>query len=230
MRTHKSSLSWQSVLCWLSLLIVVVFLCSCTASPTSSPSATARPGRTVSVTSTVKSMQPSSVVRATCQTSQLSLIVGRSGAALGHTSTPFTFINHSQQTCTLAGYPALQQQDARHKSVTEPILQNPTAYTYHTPGPRLITLAPGGKAYFVIEWTTICNSSRVFFLLITPPGNKTPFLVDLQHGTASPQTFSSSGMLPENQASLFSVLLASPCPDTVNISPLVASENLLYQQ
>lgn len=203
-----------------ALFIVVVFLSSCMATATGSkPASSGVSNRT----------EPTPAAHAICQTGQLVLTEGRGGAGLGHQSTPFTFENHSQQTCTLYGYPALKQLDAGHKPITEPIQQSPGAYTYNTHGPRIITLAPGGKAYFLIEWTDVCNSPFVYFLLITPPGNKTAFLVDLQHATASPQTFSRPLTLPRNQASILSIVHASACEDTVTISPLVAAVSLLSQ-
>ena len=204
-----------------SLFVIVVFLSSCMTSATDSKPVTSSPGNRT---------EPTSTAHAICQTRQLLLTEGRGGAGLGHSATLFTFENHSQQTCMLSGYPALQQLDVQHKPITEPIQQSPTAYTYNTLGPRLITLAPGGKAYFIIEWYDVCDSPFASFLLITPPGNKTSFLVDLEHRSASPQTFSAPYTLQENQASFFGTIYASACPDTVNISPLVASENLLYQQ
>ncbi|MHB8599169.1 MAG: DUF4232 domain-containing protein [Ktedonobacteraceae bacterium] len=202
-----------------ALFVVAVFLSSCMVSVTGSKPAPFSVGNRKEQTPTA---------RAICQTSQLLLTEGRGGAALGHQSTPFTFENHSQQTCTLSGYPALKQLDAGRKPITEPIQQSPVAYTYNTQGPRIITLAPGGKAYFLIERTDVCASPFVYFLLITPPGNKTPFLVDLRHATASPQTFSPMP-LPGNQASLLITMHVSACEDTVTISPLVATVGLLSQ-
>lgn len=205
---------------FLSLFFMTVILGSCMAPATESKSVSSNP---------VSRPEPTPTVRVMCQTSQLLLIVGRGGAALGHQSTPFTFENHSQQTCTLAGYPTLKQLDAGRKPMTEPIQQSSVAYTYRTRGPQLITLAPRGKAYFVIEWYDVCASSFAFFLLITPPDNKTAFLVDLEHNTASSETFSVPNTLPGNQATSSGAMYASTCLDTVNVSSLVSAENLLYQ-
>ncbi len=161
--------------------------------------------------------------RAICQTKQLLLTEGRSGAAGGHVATLFSFENHSRETCMLFGYPALQQVDAQHKPLTEPIQQATSAYTYRTQGLQAITLHPGEKAYFVIEWTDVCASPPASFLLITPPGNQAAFLVDLRHASASPPASFLLITPPGNQTSLQVARRVPACEDTVTVSPLVPS-------
>jgi len=191
---------------WLFLLpfclAVILGSCGTNASATPAPTQQGEP-------------RPSS--SRTCQTKQLYLVEERGGAAAGHLGARFSFTNHSKATCTLQGYPSLQQLDVQHKSLNEPIIQTTWAYVYHTPSPLLVSLHVGEKAYFVIEWTDVCSAISASFLLITPPGNQSAILIDIRH----PAPLSTVRTLAESQVLLPISLHIAACQDTVHISPLV---------
>jgi Protein of unknown function (DUF4232) len=117
-----------------------------------------------------------------CQTSQLVLVLGRSGVALGHVAVDLRFENHSQQTCLLEGYPSVQLLDANHRPLPTHLQQTPTAYTFNVQPPHPVALAPTGTAYFSLEWSDMSSSgqgcpSYSSFIQVTPALNQPAMLV-----------------------------------------------------
>lgn len=125
---------------------------------------------------------------APCQTRQLRIAFDNNGAAAGNAGAQFVFVNQSQESCTLSGYPAIQLLDARHQPMRAQVMRTTGAYLYITQMPRPFVLQAGEKAYFVVEWGDLgCGNippasyaSPVSFLRVTPPLNQTSLLIAFQ--------------------------------------------------
>lgn len=147
-------------------------------SPSPSPSATATPS--VSTSALI-----SPVVLPDCLSSQLSIIDGRHGVAMGSVGVDgIAFKNVSKTSCTLRGYPDLQMLDAAAKPITTH-LHKGTSYTVQTTPEDMVTLLPGGEALFDLGY----SSSTGYGTLkcptatqeeITPPGSDQPIIVNWQ--------------------------------------------------
>jgi Domain of unknown function (DUF4232) len=116
---------------------------------------------------------------ATCPGSQLSVHREAKDAAMGgRRSLFYSFKNNSQSPCTLAGWPAYVLLDgAGHK-----IKPNMPPGEGVPDDPKPVTLAPGGKAFFSVNYTSClsnthkrCGSSAK--ARITAPGTKRTFVI-----------------------------------------------------
>ena len=170
-----------AVLFLLGLSFTCAALAGCGSASTSTAGARP-PSATNTATATATAMQ-----RPTCQTSQLTLTLDRSGVALGHVSVLLRLANRSQQTCVLDGYPRLQLLDAHQQPLPTHEQQTTSAYTFTVPAPQPVVLAPGAGAYVHLEWRDVPLSdqpcfSGVAFLQVTPPHNQTPLLLALDAG------------------------------------------------
>ena len=82
-----------------------------------------------------------------CFSAQLTVVLGRPGAALGHAGSVVSFRNGSATACTLHGYPALQMLDAAGHRLRTQVLHG-IAYTVPRVPERVATVKPGGEASF----------------------------------------------------------------------------------
>ncbi len=81
-----------------------------------------------------------------CDTNQLSLRLVEENPGAGNVYNQYAFTNISNKTCTLYGYPGAELLDARNRPIGVKIERDTTK-------PRkTVTLAPGGKAYFVLRY------------------------------------------------------------------------------
>lgn len=112
---------------------------------------------------------------AICQTAQLSASAAGSNAGAGNVGLQVRFTNASGQTCTLGGYPGALLLDANRAPMTTHVTQSTHGYLYSNVNPRIVTLAPGGSAYFVIEWTHNSPTGGACpfasYVEVTPPAN-----------------------------------------------------------
>jgi hypothetical protein len=110
-----------------------------------------------------------------CQAAQLAASVTDRGAASGHSRTDVSLRNTAAQTCSLDGYPALQLLDASGGAVPTHVTGVTLAYVFSNLSPAVVTLAPGGSAYFVLQWSEVdgtgacANPEASASLHITPP-------------------------------------------------------------
>jgi hypothetical protein len=116
------------------------------------------------------------VANSTCQTSQLSIVQGQVGGAMGHVGIAASaFQNISTTTCTLQGYPKLQMIDAAGSAVPTHVI-NGTSYTVVSRPDDVVVLSPGAQAMFDIGYSSqtgygnaVCPTSAQ--VQITPPGS-----------------------------------------------------------
>lgn len=133
-----------------------------------------------------------------CQTSQLTLTAGRTGAALGHLGTPYQFTNTSPRACSLKGFASV-----RAPGHTIKLEQVTTAYMWLDIPINTIELEPSSSAFFMLQTDDVPVSGYQCFtttLIIYPPHSSTGF--------TSPYK-------------------GSICDGTIFISPLVASASQL---
>ena len=71
-----------------------------------------------------------------CQTSQLKVSLGRGNATAGTTFYPLKFVNKSNTTCTLRGYPGVSAVTAGGRQIGKPARRVSAKF-------RTVTLAPG---------------------------------------------------------------------------------------
>jgi hypothetical protein len=119
---------------------------------------------------------PTTVANTTCLSSQLSIVRGQDGAAMGHVGIAASaFQNHSDTACTLKGYPKLQMLDAAGSAIPTHVI-NGTSYTVVSRPDDLVVLVPGAQAMFDIGYSSqtgygaaVCPTSAQ--VQITPPGS-----------------------------------------------------------
>lgn len=114
-----------------------------------------------------------------CRTSQLTITPIGGSAGVGHVGVEFRLRNHSALGCTLSGYPGAQLLDA-HRHPLATIVRWGPGYLSGSRPVRAVYLAPGGDAYFTLEWDQIPSTgetcSVASALLVTPPNAYTPLL------------------------------------------------------
>lgn len=108
-----------------------------------------------------------------CQTAQLSISVEATDNATGHVADQFRIHNRSFAACTLFGFPGAQLLDAGYRPVFTRVVWGPG---YGARPRRLVTLAPRGNAYVVLDWVhfsaTGGSCATTPYLLITPPNTR----------------------------------------------------------
>jgi len=158
-----------------SFVVALLFvLTGCSNGSNSSGTPSPTPSSTPSASTT-----PANYV---CTSSQLSILLGVEGAAMGSRGvTGMAFKNISATACTLEGYPTAQMIDAPGKTIPTHITHG-TEFSSPTAVVKVITLAPGKEAKFDVLYeaqtgygNAYCpTSSKVKF---TPPGSKTPLIL-----------------------------------------------------
>jgi hypothetical protein len=113
---------------------------------------------------------------ATCQPNQLTLSIVTSQGAAGHQGEMDQFTNKSNTTCTLYGFPgAVLLDGAQHPLPTKAVWET-DAYMYRNQQKTLVTLHPGGAAYFIVSWSDVTVGSETScptaaYLSVTPPND-----------------------------------------------------------
>lgn len=174
---HQQRENTLKVLAKFSVIGVSLLLltgCGSNSNPTPTPTPTVTPSVTPTTTVT-----PASLV---CGSSQLSIILGVEGAAMGSRGVTGTaFKNISSTTCTLKGYPIVQMIDATGTSISTYVTRTDTIFGTSTPI-KVLTLAPGTEAKFDMFYEagtgygnlSCPTSTSVNF---TPPGSSTALVV-----------------------------------------------------
>lgn len=111
-----------------------------------------------------------------CQPNQLTLAIQSTQGAAGHIAQQDQFTNKSSTKCTLYGFPGAVMLDAQQKQITTKANWQTTGFSYSNQQKQLVTLNPGGVAYFMVEWSdvpvgseTSCPTSA--YLSVTPPND-----------------------------------------------------------
>lgn len=168
----------------LGSLAFVVSLTACggssaaPSSTTSSPPITSTRSPTTVPPSSTTPSTTSAATQSACQISQLRILPGASGGAVGNVGQTILFTNVSQTTCTMSGYPGVAALDAQANQVAQ-AQREPTGMLgglQNTGVPiPLVKLTPGEGASAEVEGTdnplgtaTSCPYYPSF--LVTPPG------------------------------------------------------------
>lgn len=189
-----------SAVSWLgSTLAVCAALTACSAGPsgtsssssgTSSDSSTSAPTTTSATPSTsVTSSAPAATsgspsatsTRATtppaahgCANGDLTVAVGRAGAATGHVGVALVFTNVSETACSLYGYPGVAGLDSQGRQVTQ-ATRSSSGFLGGTYVTRTVVVPPGGSASALVEGSDVPTGSQsscttYSALLVTAPG------------------------------------------------------------
>lgn len=156
----------------LAILLLVLTGCGSNSNPTPTPTVTPSVTPTPTVT-------PASLV---CDSSQLSIILGVEGAAMGSRGvTGMALKNISSSACTLKGYPVVQMIDGSGKSILTYVTRTDSIFGTLTPI-KVLTLSPGAEAKFDMFYEagtgygnlSCPTSTSVNF---TPPGSTTALVL-----------------------------------------------------
>jgi len=121
-----------------------------------------------------------------CHTPDLTGALSELGAATGHRYARLVLTNVSGHTCTVYGYGGLQLATASRQPLPTIQRRDPT----HPP--RLVRLAPGGKASSVLAWGVVPSGSEPVtgpcepqpsLLLVIPPDETTQLAVPWRSGS-----------------------------------------------
>ncbi|GAA4553655.1 DUF4232 domain-containing protein [Amycolatopsis samaneae] len=73
-------------------------------------------------------------------------------AALGHRAVVLTLTNHGEVTRTITGYPEVRVLDGNGRAL-DVLVKRDSSYMARDPGPKPVTLAPGGHLLAVVSWS-----------------------------------------------------------------------------
>ncbi len=161
----------------LIILILALAGCATQADKTAAPSVSAT---SISTASTNAVISP--VVIPDCATSQLSIIDGRVGVAMGNVSdNGIAFKNVSTSACRLKGFPNIQLLGALGNPIVTH-LNKGTSYTVQATPEKLVTLLPNDEALFDLGYTDATGYGTekcptAFREAITPPGSTRSIIV-----------------------------------------------------
>ena len=175
---RNTRILWSAL--WLALLVLALGGCDVSGlsgqspQPTA-PAATQAPTQPATQAPTVAPTAPGAASD-NCQPSQLTFTIHSSGGAAGHIGQMGQFTNSSGATCTLYGFPGAVMLDAQHLPMTSHALWQTSAYMYSNQMKTLVTLAPGGSAYFAVTWSDVTTGSATTcpassYLSVTPPND-----------------------------------------------------------
>jgi hypothetical protein len=127
-----------------------------------------------------------------CRSNQLQLTLDRVIPPLSNQPAAFfRYTNVSSSTCTLYGYPTLQTYTSSGKLIGTSAIHN-GSYQIFNPGPHLVTLVPGGSAYFGYGFTDVTPSGTTAECVDTstaksvPPGDTTPLTTSAELPSVCP--------------------------------------------
>lgn len=132
--------------------------------------------------SAAPSISPPATANHACLSSQLSIVRGAGGVAMGHFGIDSSaFKNISNTTCTLKGFPNFKMVDDAGKHITTHVIDG-TSYTVQSQPEDVVTLLPGNEAMFDLGYdnstgygNVICPTSAQ--VEITPPGSSQPIVM-----------------------------------------------------
>ncbi len=123
--------------------------------------------------------QPSNVAP-NCASSQLTVTLGRSGAAMGHVGVSFDVRNRGSHACRLEGFPTVQMIGAKGPIPT--IVTFGTDYTVPSFTPAPVLIGAGREAAFLLGYAAgpgygMSTCPKSTSLRVTPPGDRAPLSV-----------------------------------------------------
>ena len=137
-----------------------------------------------------------------CHTSELSLSQDDGQVAVGNVGVTFQLRSIAGHPCTLYGFPGLQLLDAAAQPLPTYLTWSRSGYLIGTVPERTLTLLPGDRAYFVLQFSDVPRPGErcvaASNLRITPP-NAFSSVVGQVHGIA-------------------------PCGGRVTVSPVLAAD------
>ena len=105
-----------------------------------------------------------------CHTVDLALEVGQADSGMGHTGLNLALVNRSTHPCRVYGYGGVQLLDSAGAALH-------TLQDRGAPGPELVTLRPGDRAYSALTWISSPEAppcSNAAFLQVIPPDETEP--------------------------------------------------------
>jgi hypothetical protein len=149
-------------------------------SATTTPPPSATPTLTVSpapsaVAPPVAGSPPPKAVASRCESTELSVALGRVEPAAGNRYATMVFTNVGKRVCHLQGYPGASVLDADMRQL------GPAA-TYAPGNPHVrLELPPGGKVSTVLHWASdaagACQPESTY-LRVYPPGETHPLIIE----------------------------------------------------
>jgi Domain of unknown function (DUF4232) len=149
-----------------------------TSTPTAPPSSSSEPERPESIRNTTQTVR--------CGPASLSGAIESGDAAAGNRYAKLAVTNTGSKACTLYGYGGLQLTSATGTSTPTKLTRKPD------PGPSLVTLEPGQKAYKNLHWGAVPDGSETSEgacepasagAKVIPPDETEPFTVKFDFGS-----------------------------------------------
>ena len=110
---------------------------------------------------------PTHAVAAACQVSQLTLAYAAQQEGAANRADEFSVQNSASAACMLSGYPQLQVINDINEQIKLQATQATSGYFYQQIPAQPVTLQPGAKAYFIIEWAAGTCSARAAYQGVT---------------------------------------------------------------
>lgn len=123
---------------------------------------------------------------AVCRASQLSVKLTGQDGGVGHLGAYVVLTNRGPAACTLKGYLGFRLLNARRAPMPTTVAHGTSYLNPKDPGPRLLTLKPGGRAKAWLEWSDVPSGNEPLtkaceptaaYLRVTPPGSTTGIVV-----------------------------------------------------
>ena len=161
-------------------LALVAAACSSSPHPSANSKSTTTNPTTTSTSATTPTTGGSTTTTAPsnrCHVSQLIVGLDQSapgGAAAGSVGYTYVFTNKSSTLCTLEAYPGLQMLDGAGNAIPTHVSRGTGATTVPPEPVNLVSLAPGGKAWFALGFADqtgfgSAQCPRSTSLEVTPP-------------------------------------------------------------
>ena len=143
---------------------------------------------------------PTPVAGASCHTAGLSLALQSSEGAAGTIFDTFRFTNNLTVPCTFFGFPGAQMLDAQNNPVPTQVIRSGDFLT-NLPGPALVTVPPGGSAFFTLSWSDVpvgneTTCPQASQLAVIPPNEFAPLLVPVSLAPCNAGTVHVSAIRP----------------------------------
>ena len=122
-------------------------------------------------------------VMSVCEANQVRITVDGGSAGAGHIGIQFRVKNRTALSCSLRGYPTVVLLDTARRPLPTTDRWGGPDYLSGSRPVRTVRLAPGGSAYFIMEWVHFpepgqtCPTGRS--LLILPPGAATALVLSM---------------------------------------------------
>ena len=143
---------------------------------------------------------PTPVAGDRCHTAGLSLSLQSSEGAAGTIFDTFRFTNNLTVACTFYGFVGAQMLDAQNNPVPTQVIRG-GGFLTNLPGPALVTVAPGGSAYFTLSWSDVpvgneTTCPQASQLAVIPPNEFAPLLVPVTLAPCNAGTVHVSAIRP----------------------------------